>query len=349
MKATCTFLALFLVGLVVFPQVPTLTRSNSGPQPGDEFLAYFADTTGVTTGEPGANRTWDFSHLNISSSPGRVYFEPADTYGAPIANATTASHVQNSVYYDLVNDSQYAELGYAFYPGPIYMGPSYTLAYSAPLIRYTYPFTYPGQVSSHYESDAVPGVLMTLYSKGNSTTTADGYGKLILPHATFTGTLRVKIVQDVSDSTIIAGEPPTISVRDSHKEIVLWFDGIHKTPLLQIETNDYVGAGTSVREKRVLVATGLTATEESPGDMTFQIYPVPAESQANLVIQCTEKTEAHVAVLTMEGREISTFQTGKLTPGKHFRTIDVSAWNRGLYLVRCTTGSGSSIQKLAVR
>lgn len=350
MKTKILFLAFYFIGLFAFPQSPTLNMSNSGPQPGDEFHTYYADTAGVNHGVSGANKIWDYSSLVVGSSLNWEPFEAINTYGTPIENSTVAYLFQNSVHYLKVDDSEYAELGYVHYSGPIYMGPDYTMVYSTPLVIYTYPFTYLDHISSNVESNAVIGSVMTKFNRGISTTTADGYGKLILPHATFANVLRVKIIQDFKDSSISAAVPPEISVREFHNEMSLWYDGIHKTPLLKIEEYSYSWADTATHNKNVLVATGLSGiNDEYLNDLTFNLYPNPAITQTKLVVNFAQQTEAVFTILTISGLEVMNLKIKKNSPGEYIETLDISSLQRGLYIAKCATKSGNTFKKLLIK
>lgn len=350
MKTKISFLSFYFISLFAFPQSPTLNMWNSGPQPGDEYHTYYADTASIKVGESGANKTWDYSSLVVGTSLNLEHFEEIGTYVAPIENSTVVYDFQSSYHYLKVDDSEYAELGYVHYFGPIYMGAYYTMVYSTPLVIYTYPFTYLDHVSSNVESNTVWGYFQNVFTKRTSTTTADGYGKLILPHATFANVLRIKIIQDFKDSSIYTSVPPKISVVEFHNEMNLWYDGIHKTPVLKIEEYSYVWADTTKHYKNVLVATGLNGiNDDNLNDFTFNIYPNPAIMQTKLMVNFANQSEAGFTILTLSGIEVMNLKMEKIGQGEYVKVIDISSLQRGLYIVKCTTKSGNTFRKLLIK
>jgi Secretion system C-terminal sorting domain len=342
MKTKILLLLFSFIGFSMFSQSPTLTMLNSGPQPGDVFHSIYADTTGVGFGSPGANQIWDYSNLVLGITTLDEFFLNVDLNLIP--NSTVSCFTEGFLNYLKINASEYSMLAFKDYRGiPIYMQAP-TMIYSVPLRLFTYPFNF-----SDNFTDLVTGTqsfIVITYRKGTSSTMADGYGTLLLPTGTFNNVLRVKNIQDLRDSTVMMN-PPGYSFMSTHNEMYLWYDGIHKTPVLKIRKSTKTKNDTTLYTKSILVAEGLNRIKNGHEcDITFDLYPNPAVDRTNLAFSFNKRIEADFSILNLTGKEVLNVKAEWYDTGEHTRSIDVSQLPRGLYIIKCETPSGNVFRKM---
>ncbi len=331
------------IGFSCFAQGPILTMLNSGPEPGDILHSINADTTGVLSGPGGENQVWDFSNLVIGTAThDEVYGSVSLGY---IKDATVTMGISFVTYLE-VNDAVYSILGDIYTPVP-YMAPTSELLYSLPLVLFTYPLIFSNSFTVPVEGTYEEIGFIDYYRKGTSTTTADGYGTLKVPSGTFKNVLRLKIIQDFRDSVLSISNPPDYSIALTHNEIVYWYDGFHKTPVLNIQQSSYTTNDTTYYTKSVLVGEGVNGINYGQeSNVTFDLYPDPAINQVNLTFTLSQKTDIGFSILTMTGKDVLNYKAEKYDPGQSTRSLDVSLLPRGLYMVKLSTSQGNVFRKL---
>jgi len=335
-----------LIAILGFSQGPVLTMYNSAPVPGDCFLSYLADTTGVVAGDPGANMTWDYSNLNIGTEMVyEIYQDTTYVSFTNFPNFTTLYGAGNTYYFLNISDSAYRMVGEAHYPGALYMGPDRLLNYSDPATIMRYPMSYPLSFTDHYAAYS-SAMFTEIFREGVTSTKADGYGKLILPFTTINNVIRMRITTDNTDSTIVSLFNTT-SVVHSHDVKYLWYDGITKTPVLVIE---YPGNHSSAfNQTSVRVAAWMAgAGDRNSCKPVFSVYPNPASNNLHVSFILAGQTDVTFALLTVTGNELLRVPAEALSPGNHKQCIDISGIPGGLYILKCTAGKESTFHKIFV-
>jgi hypothetical protein len=345
MKTTILLLIFAISGQVAFSQVPVLTLANSGPQPGDVLTYYPADTANVGTGASGAGQHWDYSGLLTGTTPFSETYVDAGS-AVPGANVAWTDPAGTFKQYFSINSSAYSLVAVSAFSPPS-LEPLWTLMYADPQTLLTYPFTYPGSFTDqHAAFYTLPQ--SSLFRIGTSSTIADGYGTLVLPAGTFENVLRLKIVIDDRDS-IVMTDPPLPFIEENHVEIFLWFDGIHKTPLLRIRKTAGTANGIVTYHKEVAVAAGLNGVAEVPGTgVVFRLYPDPAATASCAEFTLAAPLTLEFSLVSQAGTTVRTIKKEQFASGKHFVPLDVSGIAPGVYLVKCTSPFGESCRKLVV-
>ena len=337
-------LLFWFTSLSVLSQSPTLTMLNSGPQPGDVFISYYADTTGVGFGAAGTNQVWDFSNLVVDTL---VHYEFYVSPNSSLIPAATGAYTNGGTHFTYLNVNESGESILGESDQIPYSVPVYSMIYSDPVILLTYPFKYPDSIYNTV-AGIIPPYLESGSRKGTSSTTADGYGILRLPAGIFNNVLRVKIIQDFRDS-ILTGTPPVTSFKITHYEEYHWYDGVHKTPVFEILKSLISVNDTFFSGKAVLLGKGLNGISDGNEiGMTFDLYPNPAINRINLNFNLGKKSFAEFSILTTTGTEVLKDKAVWFDAGQHNRSINVSSLSRGLYLVRCITSYGSTFRKLCL-
>jgi hypothetical protein len=97
----------------------------------------------------------------------------------------------------------------------------------------------------------------------------------------------------------------------------------------------------------VVPLTSLNGNRDLSSNSTFNLYPNPATYQAKLVAEGLTG-DAVITVADMLGRTLKMIQA-KANGGKIETTIDVNAFEKGVYFVKVQNGSWSKSQKLMVK
>ena len=327
-KQIITYLLLF-ASFTAFPQGPTLTSSNSAPQSGDAFKRYNADTTGVLPGDPGAGQTWNFSNLGIQTTYFTYnYVAPSATpYGTLFPDATV-SYANDPAYgYYKVTSSVYEIVGMSSSVN--------SWIYSDPEVIFTYPFSYGSNlVDSLHATSFYLGI--NHFRIGTRTTVADGYGTLILPSGRYNNLLRIKVIQNYSDSS-------STNVVHVYEVSYSWYDGVNKTPVLTISTlsNTVSGSTTSVKMVNVSSAADGIADNKTLQE-SLVLYPNPANNQVSITLPGTWATSENI---------ISVYNTrGLLIVLKHALDksieLDISTLPSGIYIINITGNANNLVSKL---
>lgn len=344
MKPIIFILLSLFAGSSAFSQIPTLTMLNTGPIPGDIFTSINADTTGVGFGTDGANQIWDYSNLIIGTDEVVENYYKPDTIKVP--NSTVVCWDESFVWYMKVDQSQYSFLTPVTNTSgmPPYMQVP-ILIYSDPLKILDYPFTFSDNFIDSVAGAEYWGSSGIVYRFGSSSSTADGYGTLRLPSGTYHNVLRIKNIQDLRDS-VIFNNPPILL---SHNELYIWYDGIHKTPLLKIQYSTYTKNDTTHYYKSVLMGERINGVNEgNEYQLAFDLYPDPAVDQINLELYFPSTTVVNIAFLSITGNVVKAINNVKFGPGEHHKSVDVSTLPRGLYIIKCESTYGTAFKKMVL-
>ncbi len=88
------------------------------------------------------------------------------------------------------------------------------------------------------------------------------------------------------------------------------------------------------------------AEENEPGSLNFSLFPNPASYKFSLHFGFAEFHELQVSIFSVDGQKVKE----EVWSGNTTVTIDISAFNSGIYLVRCSSENGQlGIRKLMVR
>jgi hypothetical protein len=323
--------ALMIISLRGFTQV-TITFANSGFVPGDVSTVYTADTTGIVPGTTGANHTWDFSNLVIGSTTSSTnYVDPSTTANASSFPTATVAGITGTTYeYFLINSTQFTTLGSVTSNG--------SMVYSNTEKAWTLPFAYTNSSTDNFASIFTSGV--TFYRRGTVTTTADGWGTLKLPAGSHS-TLRLKMVQDIVDSTALYGN------FTYHIETYIWYDGINKTPLLEINISAEQMLGSLTYGKSVAVAQSAAGIENYSNEISsLNIFPNPTSDIMTLTIDSKDAATAEISIVDIQGKVVKQINYDLTNNCTNKLTLDVADLSNGIYFVRVTTKNGILYKKL---
>lgn len=318
-------ISLSLLFLVARSQGPTLTFSNIAPVPGDIFTSFNADTTGVSPQNAGAGQNWNFSGLNVlTSQTVFTYVQPSSTpYFASFPSATVAFTTGNLYSYIKAGPLEYSIIGIS--------SNMYTMNYTDPDVLYSFPFSF----GNNFTDSLAGSYLLSgnnYVRKGTRTVTADGWGTLILPSGTYNNTLRVKCIQDFIDSS-------AMGVSHIYNTTYLWYDGINKTPMLNILKSTVTRNGTPVYGNFVAVSAGASGISEKPGlGPVVHLFPNPATDAIH--VKLNKLSAFKMEIITLAGNIIFS-----KTSCSDNETTDISRYPEGIYFVRIISDGDASVVK----
>jgi len=180
------------------------------------------DTTGLNSGASGAGVTWNFSGLVASGGYSTTTVE-ADT--SSVYLTSNLLEILPNGQQEYVQENSSASMVNGLYDPST----GNTATYNNFDIAQR-PMAYTTNYVDSY-SVTIPGPPFTK-GIGAMRETGDAYGTLVLPSGNYSNVLRVKKVQNETD-TIEGSSPYVVS---SSTISYLWFDGVHPAPLLRIDS-----------------------------------------------------------------------------------------------------------------
>ena len=196
MKNVINIFTAFLISTSLFAQISITSVYN--PQVGDIAKNLNCDTTNINPGNSGPNVNWNFSNLVITQDSSNIYFtSPSLTpYGSSFPQANIAANSNGTYVYYQTSSTQILDYGLA--------NSSIVAPLSNPATWIQYPFTYQSTINDNFYGQFNLS-LGTNYRSGTIFVTADAYGNLTMPYGIINNTLRVKVVENIKDSTVILG------------------------------------------------------------------------------------------------------------------------------------------------
>lgn len=216
------FLLLFLGTFVALNAQPILTADNNFPSPGNTYIRFNCNATGINQGPAGADAAWSFNSLTTVGliDAGEYTTAEATPYEIFFPGTNLAETFNDgTIFFYFDNTDSLTLSGFLQPSGGTNLQ---QVSYSNPLKYMVYPFAY---------GDSFSDQAVRTYGNytGTITTnvTADAYGTLSLPNGTFQNALRVH-------STIHTHDVATGSNFIVDDELYEWYIEGHPKPLLAI-------------------------------------------------------------------------------------------------------------------
>lgn len=242
MKKVINLLIFFLITTSVFGQITITSFYN--PQVGDIAKNLNCDTSNINPGNSGANVNWNFSNLVITQDSSNIYFSsPSSTpYGNSFPLANIAGNSNGTYIYYQTSSSQILDYGLA--------NNSVVAPLSNPATWIQYPFTYQSTINDNFYGQFNVS-LGTNYRSGTISVSGDAYGNLTLPYGVINNTLRVKLVENIKDSTVVLG---FAVVTTTKLTMYSWYKQNYKFPVFSIVYTEVTTQGNTTYSKVVYVA-----------------------------------------------------------------------------------------------
>jgi len=294
-------------------------------------MTVYTTDTSAQPGAGGAAQNWTFNNLILASPTISTGLDVSNTPFAgdyPTANVALESSSTyeyfNSTANDLfqlgaTNGAQFVK----FTPGISYL---------------IYPFSYinvaltPSFTGTHQQ-----GTLT-----GSNMTTADSYGTMVINGQTFSDVLRLHVVQDIDyDYT---GNGHLIY----HSETYTWYDGVHKTPVMQIIISDFSGFASG-HFKTVTIGDFAVGTPgiKAPTAL-FNLFPNPASNVSNISVALQQSAMVKIKIYDNTGSQILMKDLGEQFPGTISESLDVATLAKGIYTINVIADGVINTKRLIV-
>jgi hypothetical protein len=286
---------------------PTLNNAENFTN--GTILKFINCNTNVNEGNSGPNQIWNFSTLSpLGDTITESIVLPSSTPNAslyPSANLVQQYSNGSFVYVNkTVNENKM--VGYS--------EPGLDISYPDPILFAKRPVTY-GSVFTDTFTSSFTANSFNFSGSGTVTISADAYGTLILPNATYSNVLRLTTTQIQVDTLLQFSTTYTTTVK-----VIRWFDATHVSALLKIDST----GSPSFNQKRVeyLLNESVTGIQEEQKDSEFLLYPNPAKDR--ITFMGVENGE--VALYNVTGAKMMEQKTKQ-----GINTIDVSLFSEGVY------------------
>jgi len=308
-----------------------ITNQDHALIPGESVN--FTEIPYVSPGEPGPNRIWDFSKIDMTGEP------IVTSLKEPVTGT-----LKEAVEYDLLlteRDKEYyirQDKNAIMRVGAVADG--YNILFSDPVISMIYPFAYGDNYTDGYAWSAVSATGYKIEFVGELEVTADAFGTLILPDRTFTGVLRVKTETNGLQMHICN----TVEI---HATRYLWYaPGIRYPVMNSLVTERTISGREAKVTKRTVVNNTPPAKPDAPegkdetaltSDVTVVIYPNPFEETLNYHYFLRESLPVTITLSDITGKTAVTISKRHLQPeGLHSGSIDaaIHSLNPGVYYLR---------------
>ncbi len=336
-------LSIILLSLAVtsFGQI-TIMNNDIASVGTTVYLANDTISTGIVPGDPGANKTWDFTSVVANTIDTLAFVLPSSTpYGGefPEANlAFSSSDVEiGNVYgYMLKNNDKYSSIGYAFESED-------TAIYMANIepenIILDFPVNYQNSYNEVYITDIVigsptPGAdSVRTKSTVVKETTIDAWGSITIPMGTYNA-LRQRVDEDQTDSLFMKmGGTWTFifASEESSTTYSWWTDDINiGFMLFSIDIDNDFGGEVFGISFLVGSAVGLFET-----NMTItKVYPNPVADIVNF--EFDESITGELFLMNGLGQVV----VRENLNGQKFSQLNLSQLPAGMYIYRATNQRG---------
>lgn len=311
-----------VLSAVAFAQ-PILTSNNSNPVVGEIFST--KNGSWISEGGSGPNQTWNFTSITIPTLPITYTFQNIQPSSMSLFPNANLERVDNSNSFAmLLNTSPTALQFYGLYDG------TNQVNYSDPEDQMRYPFTMGSNYHDIFKAHQISGPY-TYFRKGSTTVSADAYGTLLLPGATYTNVLRIHTILNYDDSTNFGGSSPYIE--NSHTDMYSWYlPNIHMA-IFSVYTQK-IGINPITKGSTILQSVVNSIGELQAGIKSINLYPNPANGEAiNMDLNLEKNLSYEIVVMDNLGREVLKTEASTGLEGYNFRSVNISGIESGLYQV----------------
>jgi hypothetical protein len=126
-----------------------------------------------------------------------------------------------------------------------------------------------------------------------------------------------------------------MSGTNHHMEVAVWGDEEDFTMVIVSDSS------TNPSNK------GMVAIEDNKEEAMFKLFPNPATTSSQLDLNFSEKAPTIINITDMRGRTVANMDLGDFAgPFKH--TIDVTKWQKGVYVIQVDHGTEKIMEKLII-
>lgn len=339
---------LLLGGSMVALAQPTLTAPTINPILGDQFTIVNCDTTGVSPLSGGASQVWDFSSLpgpytkdTLRAWPPYWTSHASLFPSSNLAMATITSSPTSVDIYDIATSTAFSQ------DGLYYNSSSQYAQYSDPMDILEYPFSYLDSFHDNYAGSILFLGTIPASETGTIHVQFDGYGTLTLPGAiNYSNVARVHSIQSYTDHASLFSIDTTASYQ---LETYAWYSPGYHNALLSIVT----GTGVGGYFKAVSYSANQDQSHENvssivTADAALELFPNPVKSKLNIRYTTANLQDVRISLIDIIGREVAVI-TDQVTRGDQNISYNTNGVPKGLYLVRCQSGTEITTRKVEIQ
>jgi hypothetical protein len=317
------------------------------PSAGDRVTVVAADTSNITEGLSGANRTWNFTNAVPKGVPiTSDFISPSGTpYASEFPGATLCQRTLSGE--DTIFSYNQLTSNAAFLLGQ---------GYDTYIIRYTdtqqlarYPFAYGDTYTDTYYTEyTVSGFLNKV--RGSFVYTADAYGSITLPGGTYPA-LRVKVEHHYTDSVAL-GSGYYVSELTSVNYV--WYTSQHKYPVFSVGRSTFTTGSFTSHYKTVdftqdnVSGIEQTSTVAPEGFKLKQNYPNPFNPATTINYSITKKGMVTLKVFDVTGKAVASLVNDFQAPGEYKVDFNASGLPSGTYFYKLEMDGASEMKKMTL-
>ena len=216
------------------------------------------------------------------------------------------------------------------------------------------PYTYSNTTNNIYAATAnvtVSGFPATISHRANRTITADAFGSLTTPTATYSNTLRLKTYEITSDSAFVLGNNVAAYNQYDTTITYTWLQNTQDAQLMVINlAQNGTLSVTKAQYLQSLQFAGINTVKKT--ETLANLYPNPTSGVTYLSYENQSFSNVSAAIFDVTGRQVATLLNNQQqTSGKQTLTIDVNNLQlpQGLYMVQLTLNGAMKTLKLNVQ
>lgn len=312
---------------------PTITSASFTPQPGENFLVHLFPYQAAGIG--GAGLIWDFSSAAATGTANMNHVDPASTPSAASFPDATVAISQDAAYSYFEGTSSAW-----YYDGVVASGN--LIPYSDAEKLMEFPFTYNDSYSDNFGATFTAGVTIT--RAGTVNVSADAYGTLMLPYGTINNVIRVKVIENYTDSYTTPGGPVTLTYSATN---YYWYKADTHYPVLSISSLDQ--DGTLYQGATYLDQAHISAVEENIANaINLNVFPNPSSSVSTISFDLLQHENIVLSIYNSVGELVELIEQNQLGAGNHRYELNTSDYAAGLYTLKVAVGDKAGMKKISV-
>ncbi|MDR3058423.1 MAG: T9SS type A sorting domain-containing protein [Prevotella sp.] len=382
MKAIATIMASVLCcSASLFGQLNT---NHNHYRPGDVLVKQQVGY--LDPGESGTGKLWDFSKLKPVNDEYTLEYAYPPMEGDSIyilgnkrylkknvsANELIVGIEHNTMYYYRLTNDSLLQMGHE--------NPSVVLEYTEPMALIHFPLNYGQRISSGYRAEGLYSGTVDIHTQGTMTTTADAYGKMILPSGdTLSPVLRVKTMQTIYDVQTKGSSTVRASGNTGKQlETCKWYTKGYRYPVFETVRNINLADSTEIfatafffppqdhlylntdPDNQALLDELWDMDKKQPQEdntaktvtlqdiMSCKMYPNPVESFLNLEYELKEDAKVSFELYSLDGMPVKKIAPKSKSKGTYYETLDCSSLYPKNYVLRITA-NGAFVNEIIIK
>lgn len=332
-------------------QNPLLTFANHAPVVGDSYTRTQVDSTGAAALATitGSTSVWTFT-TPITRTVTAGWYNAVNTYSPGTAANTSTALTYPAASIAKVNTSDKSfyttsSSGLEFWGGKITIATvAADFLLSTGVTHAVYPMVFGGSATTPAFTGTITSFVMGSISNGSAVVTYDGVGVLNLPGRSFGNVVRLK-TRTYFD--YVAGVTGSVTF-DNYDYYSL---SNSKHPIFSVAASTITSSfgPPSIQFFAYVNADylAISVEEVSKEVSAFKVFPNPAQSDFKISFINENNLPASYEIINALGQTIKTEKLNS-QKGKSEYYIETEGLHSGIYFVKTTVGTKSSVKKLTI-